>query len=119
MSSLRAFTRSYMVVLPDYPLLGHRNQGYNYIHVTILIHTKHMPIEACLRYISNQAVNTFRPTASTSEHYRQRSLMAQTTSRRPTPKFNKELDTMVPGSCPQVPGSYPQVWVPAFGFQAE
>ncbi|KAF3514161.1 hypothetical protein F2Q69_00006404 [Brassica cretica] len=59
MSALRAFTRSYMVVLPDYPLPGHQNQGYNYIHETILTQTKRMPIEACLPYISNQAVNSF------------------------------------------------------------
>ncbi|KAF3571830.1 hypothetical protein F2Q69_00059540 [Brassica cretica] len=71
MSALRAFTRSYMVVLPDYPLPGHQNQG---------------------PYISNQAVNPFRPRTSTSEHYRQ-----------------------VPGSCLQVPGSYLRVWVPAPG----
>ncbi|KAF3521724.1 hypothetical protein F2Q69_00047730 [Brassica cretica] len=33
-------------------------------------------------------------------------------------KFNKELGTMVPGPCPQVPGSYPWVWVPASGFRS-
>ncbi|WZZ70842.1 hypothetical protein YC2023_082212 [Brassica napus] len=37
-----------LVVLPYYPLPGNRNEGYNYIHMTILTQTKHMPIEACL-----------------------------------------------------------------------
>ncbi|KAF3536205.1 hypothetical protein F2Q69_00023032 [Brassica cretica] len=31
--------------------LGHWNHGYNYIHVTILIQTKPMPIEACLFWV--------------------------------------------------------------------
>ncbi|KAH0867440.1 hypothetical protein HID58_074462 [Brassica napus] len=44
-----------------------------------------------VKYISNQAMNSFIPTASTSEHYRQGSLMAHATSRRPTPNSTRNL----------------------------
>ncbi|KAF3518079.1 hypothetical protein DY000_02060881 [Brassica cretica] len=50
MSALRAFTRSYIVVLPDSPLPGHPNQR---------------------SYFSNQAANPFTPSASTSENDQQ------------------------------------------------
>ncbi|KAF3555212.1 hypothetical protein F2Q69_00012600 [Brassica cretica] len=42
-------------------------------------------------YISNQAENPFTTSASTSKHYRQGSLMAQATSRRPTPNSTRSL----------------------------
>ncbi|KAF3527449.1 hypothetical protein DY000_02040225 [Brassica cretica] len=51
MSTLRAFTRSYILVFLDSPLPGHPNQR---------------------SYISNQAANPFTPSASTSENDQQR-----------------------------------------------
>ncbi|KAF3559242.1 hypothetical protein F2Q69_00013684 [Brassica cretica] len=51
MFTLRAFTKSYIAVLPDSPLPGHPNQR---------------------SYISNQAANPFTPSASTSENDQQR-----------------------------------------------
>ncbi|KAF3602202.1 hypothetical protein F2Q69_00037729 [Brassica cretica] len=110
MSSLRAFTRSYMVVLPDYPLLGHRNQGYNYIHVTILTQTKHMPCPLKHVYhvfVSNQGLlpilqAIYLQSGCESFQTDRKYIRALSTREFDGPgyeptsysKFNKEFDTM-------------------------
>ncbi|KAL0754038.1 hypothetical protein Bca101_091706 [Brassica carinata] len=97
MSTLRAFTRSYIVVLPDSPLPGRPNQR---------------------SYIYNQAANPFTPSASTSENdqQRQRDTTVNTTIRFPD---KNPYNLRVPGLRPmQATGSLTKVH-PASGFLDE
>ncbi|KAF3497710.1 hypothetical protein DY000_02053556 [Brassica cretica] len=94
MSALRAFTRSYMVVLPDYPLPGHQNQG---------------------PYISNQAVNPFRPRTknkgqTVGEKYFMKRLLQLPASRFRVPASRFRGPTLGSGSLPPGLG-------PASGFR--
>ncbi|KAF2550490.1 hypothetical protein F2Q68_00034501 [Brassica cretica] len=90
MSTLRAFTRSYIVVLPDSPLPGHPNQR---------------------SYISNQAANPFTPSAknkgqTVGEKYSMKKLLQLPSSK-----------SLPPGSAflPLGPGSLPLGLGPASG----
>ncbi|WZZ89029.1 hypothetical protein YC2023_117608 [Brassica napus] len=67
-------------------------------------------------YISNQAANPFTPSGSTSEHYRQGSLMAHATSQCPTPNSTRNLILRFRVPAP-ASGFQLRLRVPASGFQ--